>query len=242
MTQADAVRAVLFDLDDTLIDWSGAQDAALERTLAQHLEPTGVPAACARTAYGEVLEQNHDDFLRTGRWWTPEDRFRRLVQLLGHDTAPLVGPMTATFSEHVQDVAWLDGALDAVAAARNGDRGVGLLTNGPVPFQRRKVDRLGVADRFDHVAISGETGLWKPDEAAFTAALERLGAQAEETLMVGDSLHFDITPAKRLGMRTAWIAPGGLPEPGLAGTPARGCGHPDADIVLDGPAALARLL
>ncbi|HLF16177.1 MAG TPA: HAD hydrolase-like protein, partial [Candidatus Thermoplasmatota archaeon] len=57
----------------------------------------------------------------------------------------------------------------------------------------------------------------------------RLGVPVEQSLMVGDHIDFDITPAKRLGMQTAWVDRNG-------GT------HPDADVVVPSVGALVRHL
>ena len=55
------------------------------------------------------------------------------------------------------------------------------------------------------VYISAETGLTKPDQAAFHNILEKEGFDPEATLMVGDLLEHDILPAQKLGLATAYI-------------------------------------
>lgn len=58
------------------------------------------------------------------------------------------------------------------------------------------------------IADSGRMGIYKPDLRIYQAALSALRVDAQETLMVGDSLDKDCAPARRLGMRTAWLRHG----------------------------------
>ena len=53
--------------------------------------------------------------------------------------------------------------------------------------------------------ISGETHISKPKAEAFINVLEKENIVASETMMIGDSLHYDINPANKLGMKTCLI-------------------------------------
>ena len=81
---------------------------------------------------------------------------------------------------------------------------IGVVSNAfdPPALLRRDLEQLGVADRVDVAVFSSETGWRKPHPAIFERALEALGAPAERTLFVGDSLTGDIAGAAALGMRT----------------------------------------
>jgi putative hydrolase of the HAD superfamily len=63
----------------------------------------------------------------------------------------------------------------------------------------------GMADSVQVIADSSRLTLWKPDPAIFVEALAELGVQADETLMVGDSIGKDCVPARALGMTTVWL-------------------------------------
>jgi putative hydrolase of the HAD superfamily len=83
---------------------------------------------------------------------------------------------------------------------------VGVLTNGPSEFQRRKLETSGLGPELDAIAISGELGVAKPDREAFERALALLGTSAEETAMVGDSLENDVAGALEAGFAaTVWM-------------------------------------
>jgi HAD superfamily hydrolase (TIGR01549 family) len=65
-----------------------------------------------------------------------------------------------------------------------------------------RVDEMGIARHLDHVVSSFELGVRKPDPRIFWAALERAGAEASASIMVGDNEEADIAPAAAIGMAT----------------------------------------
>ena len=79
-----------------------------------------------------------------------------------------------------------------------------ILTNGKSCEQRRKIEKLGLDNMFK-LYISGETHISKPKAEAFINVLEKENIAASETMMIGDSLHYDINPANKLGMKTCLI-------------------------------------
>ena len=79
-----------------------------------------------------------------------------------------------------------------------------VLTNGKSYEQRMKLKKLGLENIFK-LYISGETHISKPKDKAFINVLESEGLLADETMMIGDSLHHDILPAKKLGLKTCLV-------------------------------------
>ena len=64
---------------------------------------------------------------------------------------------------------------------------------------------FGLDRLFDVRIDSIIVGIWKPDPGIFRAALERLGTDARDTYVVGDSYDRDIVPSKQLGCTTIWL-------------------------------------
>lgn len=79
-----------------------------------------------------------------------------------------------------------------------------ILTNGKSCEQREKLAKLGLENMFE-LYISGETHISKPKAEAFINVLEKEKIVASETMMIGDSLHHDINPANKLGMKTCLV-------------------------------------
>ncbi len=196
------VDAVIFDLDDTLLDWSSAHEAGLDAVHEDHFPH--VPRAHVGDAYAKVVEENMRDFHATGRWWYARDRLERLADHIPTDAD--LAHVVDSFARGIRSgMQLLDGAMDAVHAARDAGLATALLTNGPSDVQRPKVEGLGLEEVMDHIAITGETGIWKPHADAFHGVTQALGVEASRTMMVGDSHYFDIAPARKLGMTTAWV-------------------------------------
>jgi putative hydrolase of the HAD superfamily len=96
-------------------------------------------------------------------------------------------------------------ALDRLAGS--GLR-LALISNGG-PGQRRKLEHARLPlDRFAAIVISSEVGLAKPDPRIFALALQRLGLESDEVLMVGDSPEHDIAGARAAGIASCWIGRG----------------------------------
>jgi FMN phosphatase YigB (HAD superfamily) len=90
----------------------------------------------------------------------------------------------------------------------NGYR-VGSVTNRGYSGPRfwEQMDNLGLTPLFEHVVISCDVGYMKPHPRIFHQALELMRLEADECVMVGDSLRADVEGAATLGMKTIWIRP-----------------------------------
>jgi len=82
---------------------------------------------------------------------------------------------------------------------------LGLITNGAPDLQWKKIHGSKLQPYFQTLVISGEYGFAKPDKRLFIEALNLMACSAANTLMVGDTLKTDIQGAKEIGIRTIWI-------------------------------------
>lgn len=87
------------------------------------------------------------------------------------------------------------------------DRGfqLGLVSNGKSPFQERNFNALGVSDLFGTVVVSEAVGYRKPEKEIFELACVSLGVSPEETVFVGDNPTIDIDGANNCGMYTVFV-------------------------------------
>ncbi|MNI53081.1 Pyrimidine 5'-nucleotidase YjjG [compost metagenome] len=95
--------------------------------------------------------------------------------------------------------------LETLDACKKEGYKLGIITNGYSHLQYRKIDLLELRHFFDAIIVSGDLGIKKPDERIYRIALERLGASAEETVIVGDHPVNDIWGAAQLGIRGIWL-------------------------------------
>lgn len=84
---------------------------------------------------------------------------------------------------------------------------IGIIANQSLGTAKR-LEEWGLLKYIDVVASSAELGVAKPDRAIFDKALEMAECAAQEAVMIGDRLDNDISPAKKLGMKTIWVRQG----------------------------------
>ena len=206
-------RAVLLDLDDTIIDYGGSAERAW-RTVCD---------AAARDIDGLDATALFEEVSRVREWfWSDPERHRvgradlcaawqRIIQdalqALGHD-APGLAARTAQKYRDLRTAAveLIPGAVDTIERLRSRGVRLGMVTNGTQADQRAKIERFDLARHFDHILIEGEFGCGKPDQRVYLACLDALGAAPESTWFVGDNLEWDVAAPQRLGLYAVWVA------------------------------------
>jgi len=201
------VADVLFDLDDTLCDFSGARDRGLANAVQL------LPGDCRQEAF--TIWKNHEPALFRSfadKKITRDDyryeRFRMLIPAeLTEEQVHLPGQMNECFMLEVNDrITLVDGAVDCLQTLGIQNIRCHLVTNGPTDGQRQKIKRLKLESWLEYIQIGEEVGVFKPDPQAFELALAQIGRPPETVVMVGDSLRDDIDPAKKLGMRAIHVS------------------------------------
>jgi HAD superfamily hydrolase (TIGR01549 family) len=195
----------LFDLDDTLVPYSGRAQQAQAALIAAGVNPIRLreldTALWPAVANGQLsIEAKwYRQAVESGATPAQADAF---VQAM------------CSFEPAFPEVHPLLQRLQAMGAK------LGIITNGPPgAHQRQKLTVAGLDQFFDarHVFISSEVGAAKPDPRIFAHALETIGARPEEALFVGDSLPSDAGGALSAGLAAYWFDLHGLNTPVPAG-------------------------
>jgi putative hydrolase of the HAD superfamily len=189
---------VLFDLDDTLCDYSGARTGRLRTAYGDAFAAGGVSNVDLDAVIAESLEihphgcHHFPDLLARHGMTDAEVAQQAQHWYLGNRFSGL-----ALFSD----------AQAMLARVRElpGVRAIGLITNGPADVQRDKIDLLGLWPEVDFAVISGEIGVEKPDPAIFQEALLRGDAKSADAIYIGDSPEFDMEGARAAGIRRIWM-------------------------------------
>jgi putative hydrolase of the HAD superfamily len=206
-------RAVLFDLDGTLMDHDAARVAGLSAHAAEWLPGLRAGELEALAEEWRRLEALHYEQYTSGICSFAEQRRRRargMHDSLGH-APPSDAEADAWFAGYLGHyrAAWrpFEDVLPALAAlcSAHPDVALGVVTNGEGEPQRAKLAAVGVADRFPLVVASGEVGVAKPDPAIFLLACERLGVEPAATVHVGDRLDLDAQAATSAGLLGVWL-------------------------------------
>ncbi|MBF9067347.1 HAD family hydrolase [Streptacidiphilus sp. NEAU-YB345] len=203
---SEDVRGVLWDIDDTLFDYSGAERAGILEHLAE-LDLLGefaspeqaqawwtadVEAAYGRFLAGEIGFQEQrrirvEAFLaRIGRATPdPDEWFARYLD---------------AFARHRRVFDDVIPALDALGGYRHG-----LLSNSSSRYQEDKLAAIGLRGRFVSLVCSDEIGFAKPAPEAFLAGCAALGLAPEHVVYVGDRLTTDAEGALAAGLHAVWL-------------------------------------
>lgn len=190
------IRAVIFDLDDTLIDRRAALDSFLDW---QAFELFGdKPSLVAR------FKDRFCELDSNGRVWKDVvySQLSREFDLGNHSSMDLLAVFEQRFAEFCQTLPFVKEMLDALKA--QGLK-LGLITNGRSPFQEEKLFAVGLCNSFDVVLVSASLGISKPDKAIFNLCCEQLSVTPCEALFVGDNPRDDIDGAKNAGLKTVFI-------------------------------------
>ncbi len=225
-------RAILFDLDDTLIRAYAQPEEAWRRLLATFAEPLAAHDEPAiervRVALMDAARGMWSDPVAAARWRLDIPGARRLatrqgLAALGYDDDALADRIADAFTEMRRaEYRLYPDAHDTVDALRAAGVKLALVTNGAAETQRAKIERFDLAHRFEHIQIEGEFGQGKPELAVYRHALDRLGCDAGDAWMVGDNYEWEVVAPQKLGMCGIWYDPfeTGVPA-GATHTPTR---------------------
>jgi putative hydrolase of the HAD superfamily len=213
----DLPRAILFDLDDTILSAFGQAPGQWQRVIAAHAEQLAPHQAEqvieAIQVYSRYLWSDaarHKDWrhrIGEARRHIVESAFAELVAS-GGPAAPETAVMHAIadmFNEIQEaELRMFPGSHETLDRLKELGVKLALVTNGAGEPQRRKVVRFALEHRFDHIQIEGEHGFGKPEEQAYLHAMASLGVEARDTWMVGDNLEWEVVAPQRLGIFAIW--------------------------------------
>lgn len=207
-----SVRAVYFDLDDTLCAyWQAAADglrATFEqiRTTEQTVDDMIGHWARAFRKFSKSIKGSgwYEGYLKSGEA-TRIEQMRLTLLEAGIDDREMAKRLSDTYLiERDRALALFPESLDVLNAV-GSKFPMGLITNGPADIQNQEIDTLGIRMKFKWILIEGEMGEGKPLLSVFRRAERLAGLEPHEILFVGNSLNHDMRPAMEAGWKTAWI-------------------------------------
>ncbi|WP_329588945.1 HAD family hydrolase [Streptomyces sp. NBC_01362] len=204
------IRAVLWDIDDTIFDYTTADRLGMHR----HLEHEGLPDGYEHVEQALVVWRELTD-VHWARFAAGETDFQgqRRERVREFLSRPL-GDAEADgwFARHAAhyEAAWslFPDVLPALDLLADGFRHA-VLSNASVHNQDRKLRRLGVRDRFEAMVCAVELGISKPDAGAFHAGCEALALEPREVAYVGNEPDIDAGGAAAAGLMGIWLDRGG---------------------------------
>lgn len=205
---------LLFDLDDTLLDFKQASRTAFQLFYDRYLGETGLSPASAFSFYHdanlmvwEMFEQNKISI--------DELKTRRFEWMYQHAGLPIPHGELPEQSQFFLDALiasthFLEGA-EPLLSQLSSQFKLSVITNGISYVQHSRLKRLNIGNYFQHVFISEEIGHSKPSEGFFNHVLDTLmDHPPQNILVIGDSLNADIAGALQAGLDACWFNPTGL--------------------------------
>jgi putative hydrolase of the HAD superfamily len=211
------IRAVVFDLFDTLVDLR-SEDVPLKEHRGQRIpasvwqvhalvaERHPVDFDAFQEAFVAGIRAFQESHLKHDREVTTFERFSDALARVGISDPDLAARMTQVHMGALASAVRVPAHhVDVLGSLRPRVR-LGLCSNfSHSETAVRILDESGLARHLDAVVVSDAFGLRKPRREIFAEVLARLGVGAGETLHVGDSLHADVGGAAAAGLRTAWL-------------------------------------
>lgn len=203
------VKAVFFDLDDTLFDHHYSLRAGIA-AVQQHYPQLGArPALEVEETYIALIDKWHIKVL-AGTLSMDAARVERFREVFEHygERISLEEANRASdiyrnaYQARRQLIPGVDKLLKHLRAV--GIKIV-IVTNSTIEEQHPKLEYLGLNPLIDVLVISEEVGVPKPQRRIFEVALERTGCMRDEVVMIGDSWPNDIVGAHHMGIRAVWL-------------------------------------
>jgi len=203
------LKAVLFDLDDTLFDHRHSSRAALSVLQNEYpLEIGNVNMDELEAANLDILNTVHIEVL-AGKLTTDQAREKRFGILLAeygiaHSSEKLRDIAVRYRSKYQSSWRAVPGAKALLSGLHDRGLKTAIISNNLVEEQMDKLEHIGLLDLLDSTTISEEAGFAKPDARIFEIALDRLACKPGEAIMIGDAWENDIIGARNADIAAIW--------------------------------------
>lgn len=212
MPDFSAIRAIFFDLDDTLCAYWEASKVGMRNAFAAH-RPGGFTVdemirhwAAVFREFSPTIKQSiwYDGYLKAGEP-TRTEQMRLTLASMGVVDEERAQILSKSYMEERNKALRLFADAEPVLRDLGERYRMGLITNGPADIQRQEIETLGVEKYFSCILIEGELGEGKPNPSVFELAARNVDCSPDEILFVGNSYAHDVSPALACGWRAVWV-------------------------------------
>jgi putative hydrolase of the HAD superfamily len=211
----EEIRAVLFDIDDTLFDSTTLAKMARMNAVKAMIE-SGLPIRNVSEGYAllvRIVDKYGPNY---------DQHFDRLLETLHckRDARIVAAGVVAYHDTKLAYIRPDPGVMPTLMALRDKGCKLGVISNGISVKQWEKIIRMGLQHCFHSVIISEDIGCEKPDRKIFVTALEELKVEAREAMYVGDQPEIDAKGANEAGLVSVLLVKRRHKEP-MSDIPAR---------------------
>jgi putative hydrolase of the HAD superfamily len=191
------IKAVCFDLDNTLLDRKKTFQSFAEKLI--------------QTYFFEASQQEQQEMMETmiekdkDGYKEKTELFAELLEEWTWEHKPGLQELMDFYTlEYVHGAVMMEDALSILAYCRSKYK-LALITNGRTSIQYGKIDKLDIRKSFDAILVSEEVKVKKPDPHIFRLAMERLNMKPEQCVFIGDHPKNDMEGAMQAGMYAIWL-------------------------------------
>ncbi|EJL6402329.1 HAD-IA family hydrolase [Vibrio parahaemolyticus] len=216
------LKAIFFDMDETLCGTSQADKAAGQKFAAwiqQTYPQVSDPQAFLQRYLQGVYKKLNAEFPQLVALLPDENAFRcGLIQTILAENGIHIDTEQAQQAQHYFDSArmgaftFFPGVKEMLTDLRKHYKLV-VITNGPIFSQHSKLKATQMDEWVDHIIVGGEEPEEKPAASIFQKALNLVDVKPEEALHIGDSLAADIAGANNMGILSVWVNATGASNP-----------------------------
>ncbi|EKN4605567.1 HAD family hydrolase [Vibrio parahaemolyticus] len=216
------LKAIFFDMDETLCGTSQADKAAGQKFAAwiqQTYPQVSDPQAFLQRYLQGVYKKLNAEFPQLVALLPDENAFRcGLIQTILAENGIHIDSEQAQQAQHYFDSArmgaftFFPGVKEMLTDLRKHYKLV-VITNGPIFSQHPKLKATQMDEWVDHIIVGGEEPEEKPAASIFQKALNLVDVKPEEALHIGDSLAADIAGANNMGILSVWVNATGASNP-----------------------------
>ncbi len=206
-----SIKAVYFDLDDTLCAyWSASKKGLFQAVSEANLQVTTEEFVEAwRNVFKSFAKE-----IKTDAWYerylesgepSRTEHIRRTLDALDIPSESNASKISKRYAElRDNHLVLFPDALPTLNALKSRYK-LGLITNGPADVQRQEVKTLRIEEYFDQILIEGEFKTGKPHQVIFQAATSKWNFKPKDMLFVGNAFEHDVQGAKNAGWNAIWI-------------------------------------
>ena len=212
------VKLLIFDLDNTLINYGGVTQKAWTLACQEGIDKYKVNVD-VKDMVAQIICANNavwEDDKKRPKGNFSFDELRRSIVIdafnhLGINHSEMITWLVSHYAYYKHEAVYVfDDVHETLKELKRRGYKLALLTNGDSAFQREKLKRFDLEKRFDGIFIDGEQGVGKPEKEAYDHVLNQFQVQPDEACMIGDHYVWEVVAPKSYGLKTIWVNRGNL--------------------------------
>lgn len=202
------IKGVLIDLDNTLYPYEPAHQAALQACYSYYSELDPVLPETFKEQYRQARQQVTDRLLPQGACRSRLFAFQMMCEAAGvkHPYTKAYELNELYWGSFINNMSIYNPVTVFLAQCKHLMIPVCVVTDMTTDIQIRKLERLKITQYIAHLTTSEEVGAEKPDPRMFYAALQKLGIEPKDAIMIGDDRVKDLEGASACGIRAHYLS------------------------------------